>query len=100
VVTSFLEKWNSVQFACFAKLSLTELNPASPLRRIRSHSYRPEVLDNVQNVTGVPPSQATSATESNGQVGNLQLSAQQEDDLVNFLKTLSDGYTKPNPVSP
>ena len=31
----------------------------------------PEVLDNVQNVTGVPPSQATSATESNGQVGNL-----------------------------
>jgi hypothetical protein len=27
-----------------------------------------EVLDNVQNVTGVPPSQATSATESNGQV--------------------------------
>jgi cytochrome c peroxidase len=60
----------------------------------------PEVLDNVQNVTGVPPSQATSATESNGQVGNLQLSAQQEDDLVNFLKILSDGYTKPNPVSP
>jgi cytochrome c peroxidase len=60
----------------------------------------PEVLDNVQNVTGVPPSQATSATESNGQVGNLQLSTQQEDDLVNFLKILSDGYTKPNPVSP
>jgi hypothetical protein len=28
----------------------------------------PEVLDNVQNVTGVAPSQATSATESNGQV--------------------------------
>jgi cytochrome c peroxidase len=60
----------------------------------------PEVLDNAQNVTGVSPSQATSATESNGQVGNLQLSAQQEDDLVNFLKILSDGYTKPNPVSP
>src|SRR3982074_3126623 len=49
----------------------------------------PEILDNAQNVTGVPPSQATSATESNGQVGNLQLSAQQEDDLVNFLKILS-----------
>jgi cytochrome c peroxidase len=60
----------------------------------------PEVLDNVQNVTGVTPAQATSATESNGQVGNLQLSAQQEDDLVDFLKTLTDGYTKPNPVSP
>ena len=60
----------------------------------------PEVLDNVQNVVGVTPSLATSATESNGQVGNLQLSAQQEEDLVNFLKILTDGYTKPNPVSP
>jgi cytochrome c peroxidase len=59
----------------------------------------PEVLDNVQNVTGVPPSQATSATESNGQVGNLQLAEQQEDDLVNFIKILTDGYTKPNPIS-
>jgi hypothetical protein len=49
---------------------------------------------------GVTPSQATSATESNGQVGNLQLSAQQEEDLVNFLKILTDGYTKPSPVSP
>ena len=37
---------------------------------------------------------------SNAQVGNLQLSSQQEDDLVNFLKILNDGYTKPNPVSP
>ena len=60
----------------------------------------PEVLDNVQNVVGVTPSQSTSATESNGQVGNLQLSAEQEDDLADFLKILSDGYTKPNPVSP
>jgi cytochrome c peroxidase len=59
----------------------------------------PEILDNVQNVAGVPPSQATSDTESNGQVGNLQLTQQQEDDLVNFIKTLNDGYTKPNPVS-
>jgi cytochrome c peroxidase len=58
----------------------------------------PEVLDNVQNVAGVTPSQATAATESNGQVGNLQLTAQQEKDVVNFLTTLSDGYTKPNPV--
>jgi cytochrome c peroxidase len=59
-----------------------------------------EAIDNIQNVTGVPPSQATSAKESNGQVGNLQLNTQQEADLVNFLKILSDGYTKPNPVSP
>lgn len=59
----------------------------------------PEVLENVQNVAGVSPSQATSDTESNGQVGNLQLTQQQEDDLVNFIKTLNDGYTKPNPVS-
>jgi len=60
----------------------------------------PEVLENVQNVAGATPAQATTATESNGQVGNLQLSSQQEDDLVNLLKILSDGYTKPNPVSP
>jgi hypothetical protein len=60
----------------------------------------PEVIDNVQNVTGVPASQATSANESNGQVGNLQLNSRQEADLVSFLKILSDGYTRPNPVSP
>ena len=59
----------------------------------------PEVLENVQNVAGVTPAQATAATESNGQVGNLQLTAQQEQDLVNFLSILSDGFTKPNPVS-
>jgi cytochrome c peroxidase len=59
----------------------------------------PEVLDNVQNVKGVPVSQATSATESNGQIGNLQLTLQEEADLVNFLKILSDGYTKSNPVN-
>ena len=59
-----------------------------------------EVLDNVQNVTGVPPSQATSATESNGQVGNLSLAPDRRTILLNFLKILSDGYTEPNPVSP
>ena len=32
----------------------------------------------------------------NGQVGNLGLTAFQEANLVNFLKILSDGYTKPN----
>jgi cytochrome c peroxidase len=60
----------------------------------------PEVLDNVQNVAGVTPAQATAAVASNGQVGNLQLSAQQEADVVNFLSILSDGFTTPNPVSP
>lgn len=60
----------------------------------------PEVLENVQNVTGVTPAQATSAIESNGQIGNLQLSSQEEEDLVNFLRILDDGFTKPNPVSP
>ena len=60
----------------------------------------PEVLDNVQNVTGVTSAEATSAVEANGQVGNLQLSPQEEADLLNFLKILSDGYTRPNPVSP
>ena len=54
----------------------------------------------MQNLTGVTPAQATSAIESNGQVGNLQLRSQQEADLVDMLKILSDGYTKPNPVSP
>jgi hypothetical protein len=52
----------------------------------------------VQNVSGVTPAQATSAVESNGQIGNLQLSSQQEADLVNFLKILSNGYTRPKPV--
>ncbi len=62
----------------------------------------PEVLDNVQNVAGYTPAQAAAAgttgvTAENGQVGNLGLTASQEADLVNFLKILSDGYTKPNP---
>jgi cytochrome c peroxidase len=59
----------------------------------------PEVLDNVQNVAGVLPSQATAATESNGQVGNLGLTPSEETDLVNFLKILTDGFTAPNPVN-
>jgi hypothetical protein len=36
---------------------------------------------------------------TNGQVGNLQLTSSQATDLVNFLKIVTDGYTKPNPVS-
>jgi hypothetical protein len=35
-------------------------------------------------------------TAENRQVGNLGLTASQEADLVNFLKILTDGYTKPN----
>jgi cytochrome c peroxidase len=63
----------------------------------------PEVLDNVQNVIGFTPAQAiangsTGATAANGQVGNLGLTDQQENDLVAFMAILSDGYTKPNPV--
>ena len=61
-----------------------------------------EVLDNVQNVAGLTPAQAAAmgvagVTATNGQVGNLGLTASQEADLVNFLKILSDGYTAPNP---
>ena len=60
----------------------------------------PEVLDNVQNVIGYTPAQAAAngtagVTAENGQVDNLQLTASQEADLVNFLKILTDGYTKP-----
>jgi cytochrome c peroxidase len=63
----------------------------------------PEVLDNVQNVAGLTPAQAAAqgvagVTATNGQVGNLGLTASQEADLVNFLKILSDGFTAPNPV--
>jgi len=48
----------------------------------------------------LPPSKATKRTESNGQVGNLELTPEQEQDLVNFIIILNDGLTKPNPVSP
>jgi len=64
----------------------------------------PEVIDNVQNAAGLTPAQAAKqgvagVTATNGQVGNLGLTASQEADVVNFLKILSNGYTKPNPVS-
>ena len=63
----------------------------------------PEVIDNLQNAAGYTPAQAAAAgttgvTATNGQVGHLGLTASEEADLVNFLKILSDGYTKPNPV--
>ena len=64
----------------------------------------PEVLDNVQNVTGFTLAQAasrgtTGVTAQNGPVGNLGLTASQEGDLVYFLKILTDGFTAPNPVN-
>jgi cytochrome c peroxidase len=55
----------------------------------------PEVLTNVNNAQGMQSNVAGQA-----QVGNLGLSATEEDDLVNFMKILSDGFTKPNPVGP
>jgi len=58
----------------------------------------PEVLENVQNVAGVTPDNATGDVASNGQVGNLGLTPSEEADVVNFLRTLTDGFTRPNPV--
>ena len=54
----------------------------------------PEALNtNVNNYQGLQ-----SNTPGTAQVGNLGLTAAQEADLVNFMKTLSDGHTKPKPV--
>jgi hypothetical protein len=58
----------------------------------------------VQNVAGLTPAQAAAmgvagVTATNGQVGNLQLTATQEADLVNFLKILTDGFGPITPVS-
>jgi cytochrome c peroxidase len=65
----------------------------------------PEVLANVQNVAGLTPQQAAAmgvsgVVATNGQVGNLGLTPQQEADVVAFLGILSDGFTAPNPVFP
>jgi cytochrome c peroxidase len=53
----------------------------------------PEVLDNVQNVAGASPEAAGPEIANNGKVGNLGLSATEEADLIDFLGTLSDGFT-------
>jgi cytochrome c peroxidase len=60
----------------------------------------PEVADNVQNAAGLNPNDpnVTSDPGTNGQVGNLGLTPQQEADIVTFLKTLSDGYSRPTYV--
>jgi cytochrome c peroxidase len=66
----------------------------------------PEVPNPVSltNPTGAPPlapgATAPAGVNGFGQIGNLGLTDQQENDVVAFLKTLSDGFTKPNPLSP
>jgi cytochrome c peroxidase len=60
----------------------------------------PEVMDNVQNVAGFSPAEVRigeADVATDGQVGNLQLNAQEESDLVSFLKTLTDGFTGSSP---
>jgi len=61
---------------------------------------------NVQNLTALSPAEFKglhlppdeNVTTKNGQVGNLQLTLQEEADLVSFLKTLTDGYFQPQTV--
>jgi cytochrome c peroxidase len=66
----------------------------------------PEVPNPVSltNPTGAPPLAPGVAPPPNtngyGQIGNLGLTDQQENDVVAFLATLSDGFTKPNPLYP
>jgi cytochrome c peroxidase len=64
----------------------------------------PEMIDNAQNLYGLTPEEAaeigdTAFVAFDGQVGNLELTAQEETDLVNFLRTLSDGFMPPKPVT-
>ena len=57
-------------------------------------------MDNVQNVAGFSPAEVRigeADVATDGQVGNLQLNAQEESDLVSFLKTLTDGFTGSSP---
>jgi hypothetical protein len=60
---------------------------------------------NLQNLAALTPAQFAAlppdagAIDNNGQVGNLQLTPQEEADLVSFLKTLTDGYLQPAGVS-
>jgi len=59
---------------------------------------------NLQNVAALTPAEfirqhqrvpAEGDIPINGQVGNLQLTPQEEADLVSFLQTLTDGYLRP-----
>lgn len=56
----------------------------------------PEVMDNVQNAAGLTPAEARQGeadVANNGQIGHLGLTPQEETDIVNFLKTLTDGFS-------
>ena len=64
---------------------------------------------NLQNIAALTPAEfaarhrrAPDVNEvaQNGQVGNLQLTPQEEADLVSFLKTLTDGFMRPQAGSP
>jgi uncharacterized repeat protein (TIGR03803 family) len=60
----------------------------------------PEVIENVQNAAGLRPSetrQGEADVANNGQIGHLDLTPEEETDLVNFLKTLTDGFSGSNP---
>ena len=60
----------------------------------------PEVIENVQNVAGLRPSetrQGEADVAHNGQIGHLDLTPEEETDLVEFLKTLTDGFLGSNP---
>ena len=69
-----------------------ECYPISPLSCVYDLVVSTE---NVQNVAGILPANAGTDLDHNGQVGNLGLSDQDEDDLVAFISTLSDGFTDP-----
>jgi cytochrome c peroxidase len=91
--------------------SLHPINLTNPTTYAQSLAGRtpiwapPEVLDptsslvgtfmgyvTLNNPTGLPPSME-------GQVGNLGLTDQQENDIVAFMRILTDGFTRPNPIS-
>ena len=67
-----------------------------------------EYPGNVQNIAALTPAEFADlhpppdadVTTKDGQVGNLQLTPQEEADLVSFLKTLTDGYMRPKGVPP
>lgn len=54
-----------------------------------------ETLVNPSGILGTLPGTGAGG-ESDGQVGNLGLTAREEEAIVAFLRTLSDGYFRPN----
>jgi hypothetical protein len=89
------------------------INLTNPTTYIQSLAGRtplwapPEVLDptsnlvmtymgyvTINNPMGLPP----GPKGGTGQVGNLGLTDSEENDLVAFLRILSDGFTRPNPI--